>query len=48
VEYVASACRADEHETCDDNPVVLCACSCHGGRRAHLWFRASERDRLSG
>ncbi|MDE3085449.1 MAG: hypothetical protein KGJ77_01680 [Acidobacteriota bacterium] len=46
-EYVSSACRADQHGTCDDNPVVLCACPCHDGRRSQLWFRSPERDRVA-
>lgn len=47
VEYVSSACRADKHTTCDDNPVVLCACACHEGRRLQLWFRSSWPEQAS-
>ena len=46
-EYVSSACRAEQHGTCDDRPVVLCACPCHEGRRLHPWFRAALDERAS-
>lgn len=45
LEYVSSACRAEKHETCDDHPVVLCACPCHEGKRLRPWFRAPAKDR---
>lgn len=30
LDYVASYCRLNRHDECSSNPVVTCACPCHG------------------
>ena len=32
--YVSTACRCDQHQDCEEHPVVLCACPCHNGHRS--------------
>ena len=31
--YVSTDCRSGDHRSCQEHPVLRCACECHEGRR---------------
>jgi len=43
-DYVSTVCRTEDHASCQERPVVRCACACHEGR----WPWVERRKTIDG